>query len=60
VVPAEVRTERLLLRQWRAEDAERMAEIYAEPRFLEHMPSHDLAETRAQLERFGRNWRDHG
>ena len=59
-VPAEVRTERLLLRQWRADDAERMAEIYAEPRFLEHMPAHDLAETRAQLERFARGWREHG
>ena len=59
-VPTEVRTERLLLRQWRANDAERMAEIYAEPRFLEHMPAHDLAETRAQLERFARGWREHG
>jgi RimJ/RimL family protein N-acetyltransferase len=60
VIPAEVRTERLLLRQWRADDAERMAEIYAEPRFLEHMPFHDLGETQAQLERFARNWREHG
>jgi RimJ/RimL family protein N-acetyltransferase len=60
VVPAELRTERLLLRQWRADDAEGMAEIYADPQFLEHMPFHDLTETRAQLERFGRGWREHG
>jgi len=60
VIPTEVRTERLLLRQWRADDAERMAEIYAEPRFLEHMPAHDLTATRAQLERLARNWREHG
>ena len=60
MVPVELRTERLLLRQWHADDAARMAEIYREPRFLEHMPAHDLDETRAELERFSRQWRDYG
>jgi ribosomal-protein-alanine N-acetyltransferase len=59
-VPTEVRTERLLLRQWRADDAGRMAEIYADPRFLEHMPANDLPQTRAQLERFARGWSNYG
>jgi RimJ/RimL family protein N-acetyltransferase len=60
VIPLEVRTERLLLRQWRREDAEPLAEIYAQPEFLEHMPGLDLAQTRAQILRFTRQWRHGG
>jgi len=56
VIPRELRTERLLLRQWRDEDAEPLAAIYAQPAFLEHMPALDLDGTRAQIERFARGW----
>jgi len=56
VIPLEVRTERLLLRQWRDEDVEPLAAIYAQPEFLEHMPALDLEATRAQVERFRLRW----
>ena len=59
-IPLELRTERLLLRQWRDEDAEPLAAMYAQPEYLEHMPALDLEETRAQLERFRRQWREEG
>ena len=55
-VPRELATERLLLRQWRDDDAERLAAIYAEPEFLEHMPPVDLDGTRAQVERMRADW----
>lgn len=58
--PPELRTERLRLRQWRAEDAEPLAAIYSEPAFLEHMPPLDLEQTKAQIERFQRGWADEG
>jgi len=60
VIPTEVRTERLLLRQWHDDDAEPLAAIYAQPEFLEHMPALDLAGTIAQIERFRRAWRRDG
>jgi ribosomal-protein-alanine N-acetyltransferase len=60
VIPRELRTERLLLRQWRKADAEPLAEIYAQPEFLEHMPQLDLDGTRAQIGRFERQWDDEG
>ena len=56
MIPEEVRTERLLLRQWREEDAEPLAAIYTQPAYLEHMPPLDLQGTRNQLERFRRGW----
>jgi RimJ/RimL family protein N-acetyltransferase len=53
VIPRELRTARLLLRQWREGDAEALAEIYAQPEFLEHNPARDAA---AHVERFARQW----
>lgn len=60
MIPLERQTARLLLRQWRDEDAEPLAAIYAQPAYLEHMPSLDLEETRAQIERFRRGWAEEG
>jgi RimJ/RimL family protein N-acetyltransferase len=60
VIPRELLTERLLLRQWRDEDAEPLAAIYGQPEFLEHMPALDLDGTRAQIERFARGWEEVG
>jgi len=59
-LPDELETERLLLRQWRDEDAEQLAEIYTQPEYLEHMPARTLHETREQIERFRRRWREDG
>jgi ribosomal-protein-alanine N-acetyltransferase len=59
-IPPEVRTERLLLRQWRDADAEPLAAIYAQPEYLEHMPAVDLDETREQIERFRSRWEEDG
>jgi RimJ/RimL family protein N-acetyltransferase len=60
LLPEELRTERLLLRQFRPEDAEPLAEIYAQPEYLEHMPASDLDGARAQIERWLRTWEDDG
>jgi RimJ/RimL family protein N-acetyltransferase len=60
MIPAELRTERLLLRQWRDADAEPLAAIYAQPEYLEHMPALDLDAARAQIERFRRGWIEGG
>ena len=38
LLPETVETERLLLRTWRLEDAERLDEIYCQPEYLEFMP----------------------
>jgi RimJ/RimL family protein N-acetyltransferase len=59
-LPDELRTERLLLRQWRDDDAEPLAEVYAQPEYLEHMPPQTLAETREQIERFRQRWEEDG
>ncbi len=59
-VPLELRTERLLLRRWRADDVEPLAEIYRQPGFLEHMPPLDLAGTAAQIARLEAMWREEG
>jgi RimJ/RimL family protein N-acetyltransferase len=56
MVPAEVVTERLLLRQWRDEDVEPLHEIYLQPEFLSTMPALDLDETRVQVGRFRLAW----
>lgn len=55
-----MRTERLLLRQWREGDAEALHEINAQPEFLEHMPELDLEATRAQVDSFVRRWDEDG
>ena len=47
VIPVELTTDRLLLRQWREEDAEPLHEIYEQPEFLATMPSKTLDETRS-------------
>lgn len=60
LLPAELSTERLLLRQFRPDDAEALAEIYAQPEYLEHMPPLDLDGTRAQIERLTRMWDEDG
>jgi RimJ/RimL family protein N-acetyltransferase len=59
-VPAELRTERLLLRQWREEDVEPLAEIYRQPEYLATMVALDLDETRAQVQSFARRWKTEG
>lgn len=59
-VPAVIRTDRLLLRGWTPEDVEPLAEIYAQPAYLEHMPPMDLARTRTQVQTFIRRWDEEG
>jgi RimJ/RimL family protein N-acetyltransferase len=59
-LPDEVRTERLLLRQWRDDDVEPLAEIYAQPEYTEFMRPRTLGETREQIERFRRLWSEEG
>lgn len=59
-VPAELRTERLLLRQWRPEDAEPLCAIYQEDEYLEHMPPMDMTKTRDQIGRFATEWSEVG
>ncbi len=58
--PDEVTTERLLLRQWRDDDAEALHEIYMQPEFLATMPPLTLEETRAQVKGFRQRWQDDG
>jgi RimJ/RimL family protein N-acetyltransferase len=60
VIPLEVRTERLLLRQWREEDVEPLAEIYSQPHYLELHAPLDLDETKAQVRLFTLGWRHEG
>ncbi|HZO62422.1 MAG TPA: GNAT family N-acetyltransferase [Gaiellaceae bacterium] len=60
MLPREVETARLLLRQWRDEDAGPLHRIYGQPGYLETMPSRTLDETRAQLERLRSGWANDG
>jgi RimJ/RimL family protein N-acetyltransferase len=57
VIPAEVRTERLLLRQWREDDVEPLAEIHTQPEYVEFMHVRD---TPGQIARFREQWQDVG
>jgi RimJ/RimL family protein N-acetyltransferase len=56
-VPAEVTTDRLLLRRWREGDRAPLAEIYAQPEYLATMPPADAG---AQIEAWERRWEDGG
>jgi RimJ/RimL family protein N-acetyltransferase len=55
-IPLEVRTERLLLRQWRQDDLDALYEIYTQPEFLETMPEITRDETADQIRRFAGRW----
>lgn len=57
ILPAEVRTERLLLRQWREEDVEPLSEIHTQPEYLEFMRVRDAP---GQIARFREQWHDVG
>jgi RimJ/RimL family protein N-acetyltransferase len=57
----ELRTERLLLRQWRDEDREPFAALNADPRVMEMFPSTlSRAESDATVERIRRQFVDNG
>jgi RimJ/RimL family protein N-acetyltransferase len=60
LVPAELHTERLLLRQWREDDVEPLFEIYLQPGYLEFMPAIDLERTQAQIQSFMYAWEAEG
>ena len=60
MIPAELTTERLLLRGWREEDAEPLHEIYSQPEYLETMPAMTLDETREQVAWARQRWADDG
>jgi RimJ/RimL family protein N-acetyltransferase/gamma-glutamylcyclotransferase (GGCT)/AIG2-like uncharacterized protein YtfP len=59
-LPDEVETERLLLRQWRDDDIEPLAEIYAQPEYVAFMRARTVEETREQIERFRGLWAKDG
>ena len=54
--PTEVRTARLLLRQWADDDVEALAEIYRDPEVERQLVPTDLEQTRAQVARFDGLW----
>ena len=60
MIPRELRTERLLLRQWREDDAEQLAEMYSQPHYLEHHAALDLKRTEAQVLEFTLGWHHEG
>lgn len=60
MVPREVETDRLLLRQWRDEDVEPLHEIHEQPEYLATMPAKTLEETRAQLDWLRSAWETDG
>jgi RimJ/RimL family protein N-acetyltransferase len=60
MVPPEVTTERLLLRQWRETDVDPLYEIYTQHEYLATMPSKTFEETRAQLDWFRSAWAEDG
>jgi len=55
-----LRTARLLLRQWRTDDLEALAEIYTQPEYLAHMRAVDRDGTAKQIEQFMHRWQDDG
>ena len=59
-LPSEVRTERLLLRQWHDEDLDPLYEIYTQPEVVATLAVRTRDETAAQLEGFRRAWHEDG
>jgi RimJ/RimL family protein N-acetyltransferase/gamma-glutamylcyclotransferase (GGCT)/AIG2-like uncharacterized protein YtfP len=59
-LPDEVETEHLVLRQWRDDDVEPLAEIYAQPEYTAFMHARTRDETLEQIERFRRLWSEEG
>jgi RimJ/RimL family protein N-acetyltransferase len=59
-VPDELLTKRLLLRQWRDDDVEPLAEIYAQPEYTAFMTARTFEQTREQIERFRTLWIEEG
>lgn len=59
-----IETERLLLRGWRDEDVDALAQMNADPRVVRYLTPGgrpmSRSETEAQLERFRAHWREHG
>ncbi|MFN2625117.1 MAG: GNAT family N-acetyltransferase [Mycobacteriales bacterium] len=60
IFPAELETERLLLRQWRDDDVDALYEIYTQPEFLRFMPALDRDGTARQIESFRGRWQSDG
>jgi RimJ/RimL family protein N-acetyltransferase len=60
LIPRELRTERLLLRQWREEDAEPLTKIHGHPAYVATMRPLDLEQTRIQIVQFSLQWREEG
>lgn len=59
-LPDEVETERLVLRQWRDDDVEPLAEIYAQPEYVAFMRKRTPEQTLEQIERFRGLWAEDG
>ena len=56
-----IRTERLLLREWRDDDIELFAAMCADPRVMEHFPALlDREQTAAAVARYRDHWRLNG
>lgn len=61
MVPAQLETERLILRRWRDEDREPFAAINADPRVMEHFPAPlTRAESDAMVDRIEVGFAEHG
>ncbi|MEV4281384.1 GNAT family N-acetyltransferase [Actinoplanes xinjiangensis] len=59
----ELRTERLLLRQWRDDDLDDLAPIYADPevmRYIRDGAVQSREDTAAHLDRMRQHWDEHG
>jgi RimJ/RimL family protein N-acetyltransferase len=57
----ELRTERLVLRRWRADDRDAFAALNADPVVMEHFPAvQDRATSDASVDRFERQLAEHG
>jgi RimJ/RimL family protein N-acetyltransferase len=60
ILPLQLRTERLLLRQWRPQDVGPLAEIHAHPDVVEQLGPYTLADAEAKIEGFTRQWLEEG